>query len=99
MHLVIPMFFMICNNAIQRDELLKYLRENNYNFIDIDGARINFEHGWALARASNTTPIIKCRFEGDTEENLKAIEREALDIFQEVGLPIIDQTYQQLGLQ
>jgi phosphomannomutase/phosphoglucomutase len=78
--------------------LQKYLRENNYNFIDIDGARINFEHGWALARASNTTPIIKCRFEGDTEENLKAIEKEALDIFKKVGLPINEQAYQQLGL-
>ncbi|MFA5742880.1 MAG: phosphomannomutase/phosphoglucomutase [Candidatus Paceibacterota bacterium] len=78
--------------------LQKYLRDNNYNFIDIDGARINFEHGWALARASNTTPIIKCRFEGDTEENLKAIEKEALDIFQKVGLPINEQVYQQLGL-
>jgi phosphomannomutase/phosphoglucomutase len=78
--------------------LQEYLRENNYNFIDIDGARINFEHGWALARASNTTPIIKCRFEGDTEENLKAIEKEALEIFQKAGLPITEQVCQQLGL-
>jgi phosphomannomutase/phosphoglucomutase len=79
--------------------LQKYLKDNDYNFIDIDGARINFEHGWALARASNTTPIIKCRFEGDTEENLKAIERAALDIFQKAGLPINEQVYQQLGIQ
>ena len=79
--------------------LQKYLKDNDYNFIDIDGARINFEHGWALARASNTTPIIKCRFEGDTEENLKAIEKEALGIFQKVGLPINEQVYQQLGLR
>ena len=81
------------------EKLQKYLRENNYNFIDVDGARINFENGWALARVSNTTPIIKCRFEGDTEENLKAIEKEALGIFQKVGLPINEQVYQQLGLR
>lgn len=79
-------------------DLQKYLRENKYNFIDVDGARINFEHGWALARAANTTPIIKCRFEGDTEENLKAIEREAIAIFEKTGLHISEQARKQLGL-
>lgn len=79
-------------------DLQKYLKDNNYNFIDIDGARINFEHGWALARASNTTPIIKCRFEGDTKENLKAIEKEALEIFQKAGLLISKKDCEELGL-
>ncbi|RXJ68589.1 phospho-sugar mutase [Halarcobacter ebronensis] len=31
--------------------------------IDIDGVRIVFEKGWALVRASNTTPILVTRFE------------------------------------
>lgn len=79
-------------------DLQNYLKENNYNFIDVDGARINFEHGWALARASNTTPIIKCRFEGDTKENLEKIEREVLELFKKVGLPISDEVYEKLGL-
>ena len=80
------------------ENLQEYLRKNNYDFIDIDGARINFPHGWALARAANTTPIIKCRFEGETVDHLIEIEKEALSIFKKVGIPITQKTYQTLGL-
>jgi len=80
------------------ENLQKYLRENNYDFIDIDGARINLPHGWALARAANTTPIIKCRFEGDTKEHLIEIEKKALEILKKVGIPVTKKTYQELGL-
>jgi len=41
--------------------------------ITIDGARILFENGWGLVRASNTQAILVLRFEADSEENLKAI--------------------------
>lgn len=44
--------------------------------IDIDGARILFEHGWGLVRASNTQAILVLRFEADTEEDLAQIRRE-----------------------
>lgn len=81
------------------ENLQNYLRENNYDFIDIDGARINFPNGWALARAANTTPIIKCRFEGETKEHLIEIEKKALEIFEKVGIPITKKTYQELGLE
>ena len=80
-------------------KLQQYLRDNNYNFIDVDGARINYDNGWALARAANTTPIIKCRFEGETPEALKEIELKSLEIFKQVGIPIKDEHYQVLGLQ
>ncbi len=78
--------------------LQSYLRKEGYDFINIDGARINFPRGWALARAANTTPYIKCRFEGETKEWLEKIEREALAIFKQSGIPITDKTYKQLGL-
>ena len=39
------------------------------NIIDVDGVRINFEKGWGLVRASNTTPVLVTRFES-TDENL-----------------------------
>jgi len=80
-------------------KLQDYLLENKYDFIDVDGARINFEHGWALARAANTTPIIKCRFEGDTPEALREIEEKAMAIFKEVGIPVTDEHYELLGLK
>lgn len=41
--------------------------------ITIDGARIIFEHGWGLVRASNTQAILVLRFEADSEENLREI--------------------------
>jgi phosphomannomutase/phosphoglucomutase len=41
--------------------------------ITIDGARILFENGWGLVRASNTQAILVLRFEADSEENLNKI--------------------------
>jgi len=43
--------------------------------ITIDGARILFENGWGLVRASNTQAILVLRFEADTKENLRAIQQ------------------------
>lgn len=44
-----------------------------HQVITIDGARILFEHGWGLVRASNTQAILVLRFEADTEEHLNQI--------------------------
>lgn len=41
--------------------------------ITIDGARILFENGWGLVRASNTQAILVLRFEADSQENLTKI--------------------------
>ncbi len=43
--------------------------------ITIDGARILFENGWGLVRASNTQAILVMRFEADSEGNLQKIRR------------------------
>lgn len=43
--------------------------------ITIDGARILFENGWGLVRASNTQAILVLRFEADSPENLQAIRQ------------------------
>lgn len=47
--------------------------KRTHKVIDIDGARIIFENGWALVRASNTQPALVLRFEADSEENLQEI--------------------------
>lgn len=44
--------------------------------IDVDGARVRFEGGWGLLRASNTQPIIVARYEAETEQQLSAIRDE-----------------------
>ena len=46
------------------------------DIIDIDGVRINFEKGWGLVRASNTTPILVTRFESTDEVLVKFYEDE-----------------------
>ena len=40
----------------------------------IDGLRADYADGFGLARASNTTPVVVLRFEGDTEEALERIK-------------------------
>jgi phosphomannomutase/phosphoglucomutase len=40
----------------------------------IDGLRADFEDGWGLVRASNTTPILVVRFDAETEEALSRIK-------------------------
>lgn len=42
--------------------------------IDVDGVRINFDHGWGLVRASNTTPVLVTRFESTDEALAKEYE-------------------------
>ena len=44
------------------------------DIIDIDGVRINFEKGWGLVRASNTTPVLVTRFESIEEAEAKNYE-------------------------
>jgi phosphomannomutase/phosphoglucomutase len=43
--------------------------------IDIDGVRIEFEDGWGLVRASNTTPVLVTRFESKDKERAKLYEK------------------------
>jgi phosphomannomutase/phosphoglucomutase len=50
--------------------------KKTHKVIDIDGARILFDDGWGLVRASNTQPVLVLRFEAGTEERLKAIREE-----------------------
>ncbi|NJL24468.1 MAG: phosphomannomutase/phosphoglucomutase, partial [Calothrix sp. SM1_5_4] len=39
----------------------------------IDGIRVSFKDGWALARASNTQPVLVLRFESTSKEGLDRI--------------------------
>ncbi|MGB9787880.1 MAG: phosphomannomutase/phosphoglucomutase [Dictyoglomus turgidum] len=51
--------------------------------ITIDGVRLEFDDGWALARASNTEPVIVLRFEANTEEKLKKYQEMFENIIKE----------------
>ena len=41
----------------------------------IDGVRVDWKDGWGLVRASNTTPSLVLRFEGDDEQSLERIKQ------------------------
>jgi phosphomannomutase/phosphoglucomutase len=49
-------------------EITKYFEDNKYNVVDIDGARVTFDDGWGLIRASNTQPVLVLRFEATSEK-------------------------------
>ncbi len=55
-------------------ELVNYFK-SHYHVIDIDGARIQFEDGFALVRASNTQPVLVLRFEARTKEKLEEYKK------------------------
>jgi phosphomannomutase/phosphoglucomutase len=50
--------------------------QRTHDVIDVDGARIQFEGGWGLVRASNTQPVLVLRFEADSEARLNTIRNE-----------------------
>ncbi|MFQ5893882.1 MAG: phosphomannomutase/phosphoglucomutase, partial [Nitrospinota bacterium] len=52
------------------EELAATFKER-YEVLDVDGARVNFEDGWGLVRASNTQPVLVLRFEGTSHEALE----------------------------
>ncbi|MGQ0813980.1 MAG: phosphomannomutase/phosphoglucomutase [Gemmatimonadota bacterium] len=59
--------FGIVENAV------KHFRKH-YDVIDVDGARVLFDGGWGLLRASNTQPVLVMRFEAKTADKLEEIQ-------------------------
>lgn len=56
-------------------EIARHFSATN-EVITIDGARILFDGGWGLVRASNTQAILVLRFEADSETRLNEIRTE-----------------------
>jgi phosphomannomutase/phosphoglucomutase len=50
--------------------------------IKLDGLRVEYADGFGLARASNTTPVIVLRFEGDTQAAIARIQAEFRAVLQ-----------------
>jgi len=49
-------------------------KREGYDVTDIDGARITFEDGWGLVRASNTTPVLVTRYEATSEARMNQLK-------------------------
>lgn len=70
------------------EELTKEFKDEGYKVVDINGARVYTDKGWALVRASSNTPTLVLRFESKDEqglEDLKKMMKEKLDKFEKVS--------------
>jgi phosphomannomutase/phosphoglucomutase len=73
------------------DRLLAEADFGDANVSMIDGVRADYSYGWGLVRASNTTPCLVLRFEGQTEEGIKKVQsrfrKALLDLKPDLQLP------------
>lgn len=65
------------------ERLTQRFKSEGYNVIDLSGARVVFDDGWGLVRASSNLPELVLRFEARTEPRLKEIEQMFRDILKE----------------
>ena len=92
--------FAALPNTVNTPELrLEFEEGEHYKFIEdlqalakfatgtvhtMDGLRVDFENGFGLVRASNTTPMLIMRFEADDEETLAQIKEQFRAVLLEV---------------
>lgn len=73
------------------DRLLAEADFGEANVSMIDGVRADYADGWGLVRASNTTPCLVLRFEGQTDEGIKKVQsrfrKALLDLKPDLKLP------------
>lgn len=67
------------------DKAVRHFRAK-HDVVDVDGVRVLFGDGWGLIRASNTQPVIVCRYEARTPERLAAIRGEMEAWLREQGV-------------
>lgn len=66
------------------EDLVAHARFDEGAVNTIDGLRVDFDDGFGLARASNTTPTIIIRFEADDETAMSRIQSAFRDAFKAV---------------
>jgi phosphomannomutase/phosphoglucomutase len=62
--------------------------KEEYQVIDVDGARVVFNGGWGLIRASNTQPVLVLRFEAADQKTLQEIRKIFMEKLAEKGLAV-----------
>jgi phosphomannomutase len=68
----------VYKDGFQHDFMKKFSKKANFpgaKIVKIDGLRADYENGWGLIRASNTTSCLVMRFEAETEEQLIVIKK------------------------
>jgi len=65
------------NDGDQHKFIDKFIQQSNFagaTLSTIDGVRADFDYGWGLVRASNTTPSLVIRFEAESEAKLNQLK-------------------------
>jgi phosphomannomutase len=70
------------------DGLLLRVKEkySEYEINDVDGVKVDFEHGWVHLRKSNTEPIIRVYSESDTEKNANRMAGDMISAIEKLML-------------
>lgn len=86
-----PAYFMSKNKielqkGMDVDAILKEIHEQyeDQRVTDIDGVKIDFDHGWVHLRKSNTEPIIRVYSEGQSQEVALQLANEIIDAIEQI---------------
>ena len=63
--------FAIADKQKAMDEVLNYFSDQDFNFFDFDGYRLEFKDWWFNIRPSNTEPYLRFLAEAKTDKLLK----------------------------
>ena len=66
------------------NKVTEYVKSKRYEYLNIDGVRVNFEDAWALIRASNTGPNLTLRFEATTEKEMEKRQKEFTKVIEKI---------------
>lgn len=88
-----PAWHVDCDDKVKYEVVDKLIKEFKQEYglervVDINGARVKFEHGWGLVRASSNLPSLVLVFESKTKNGLQEIEdifRQKLSKYPEIG--------------
>ena len=78
------------------EEVAGYFK-SRFEVLEVDGARINFEDGWAIVRASNTQPVLVLRFEAQTAQRLNEYQELLFQRLEQYDCIEIDQITAQIN--
>ena len=74
----------LVRQLVQVVQAVLEFKEGGAAISTMDGVRVDWPDGFGLIRASNTTPILVLRFEGQTPQALKRIQRLMMQMLQKV---------------
>lgn len=67
------------------NKIKTYLINHNYKIDETDGVKVLFTNGWALVRASNTSPKLSIRIEAQDEDSLNNLKNFIITLVNEAN--------------